>query len=51
MSDQQPAWWDIQPDDPKMVQCGECAALVLRIGLPRHEDWHAELTERLYGRD
>jgi hypothetical protein len=46
MSEQPHAWWDIQPDDPKIAQCGECAALVLRTALPRHEEWHAELVER-----
>lgn len=36
------AWWEIQPKDPDLAQCSSCAALVLKTGLARHEEWHAE---------
>jgi hypothetical protein len=35
-------WWEIQPKNPDLAQCSTCAALVLKTGLARHEEWHAE---------
>jgi len=35
-------WWEIRPEDPSLAQCVTCAALVLKTGLARHEQWHAD---------
>ncbi|MGI5171899.1 hypothetical protein ACQEU3_46910 [Spirillospora sp. CA-253888] len=36
------SWLDITPADPAMTQCEDCAALVLKTGLARHQQWHHE---------
>jgi hypothetical protein len=36
------SWWEIQPKDSGLAQCSTCAALVLKTGLDRHMEWHAE---------
>lgn len=38
-------WQNIEPNDRTMTQCPDCAALVLKTGLPRHQTWHDQQTD------